>query len=160
MVPQKSLSFTLIFLVAVVESGLAQDAETDCCAELKGLPQCRPRMFVVQGKTGNPGASGIPGTPGPPGMKGDIGLPGPPGTSFSSTAPVEAQGTLPGQASNEGLSCDKCLLIIQNLLQRVESQEVAQKRIEATLQQLKKEQERTEEAHKCLRDVCKRRRGP
>ncbi|XP_048358318.1 ryncolin-3-like isoform X1 [Sphaerodactylus townsendi] len=78
MVPQKSLSFTLIFLVAVVESGLAQDAETDCCAELKGLPQCRPRMFVIRGKTGIPGAPGIPGTPGPLGMKGDIGFPGPP----------------------------------------------------------------------------------
>ncbi|XP_054855285.1 veficolin-1-like isoform X1 [Eublepharis macularius] len=78
MVPQKGLSLTLFFIVAVVESGLTQQAESDGCAELKGFSQCGPGKFFFQGQPGIPGIPGIPGSIGLPGEKGDIGPRGPP----------------------------------------------------------------------------------
>nr|XP_056702810.1 veficolin-1-like [Euleptes europaea] len=100
MAPQKSLSLTLFFIVVVIETGLAQEAETDHCADLKGLSQCGPGKFFLQGQ---PGIPGIPGTSGPPGAKGDTGPLGPPGKKGSAGLPGKA-----GPKGDQGVKGEAC----------------------------------------------------
>nr|XP_034976199.1 veficolin-1-like isoform X1 [Zootoca vivipara] len=74
----------LTFIAASIKGGLAEEPETSCCAQLKGLSECgADRKFFFQGQPGTPGIPGIPGTIGPPGAKGDPGPLGPPGEKGS-----------------------------------------------------------------------------
>ncbi|CAM5168105.1 unnamed protein product [Eretmochelys imbricata] len=82
----RGLLRALVFLMAAAapRAGFAQETESSCCAQLKGLSQCgADKKIFLQGQPGIPGMPGMPGTNGLPGAKGDPGPQGPPGEKGS-----------------------------------------------------------------------------
>uniref|UniRef100_A0A8C8R9D1 Fibrinogen C-terminal domain-containing protein n=1 Tax=Pelusios castaneus TaxID=367368 RepID=A0A8C8R9D1_9SAUR len=75
------LLLTFLVAAAIPRAGLAEERESSCCAQLKGLSQCGADTKIFF--QGQPGIPGIPGTHGLPGVKGDPGPQGPPGEKGS-----------------------------------------------------------------------------
>ncbi|XP_078538039.1 ficolin-3 isoform X1 [Lissotriton helveticus] len=82
MAPCRRISclFGTLILISIPKGLSSDQAESDCCAKLKGVSLCgTDKNIFLQGQPGMPGVPGIPGTNGNAGVKGEPGTPGPRG---------------------------------------------------------------------------------